>query len=521
MPDLIFYNGSILTMDASNPRVSALAVRGGRILALGTAEEMLALARRDTERIDLEGRCLLPGFHDSHVHLSAHGLELSRLNLSRAETLEEGLELIQSRAAELPAGEWLLGSGFSTSRWDVQALAKEPLDRVAPHHPVFLRSQDHHSAWVNSAALARAGVNADTPDPPNGAILRDAGGEPNGGLLEHAAALISRAVPPPGDAALGEAVRRAGGDLARLGITTVHHMAYEAPDGWRMMAHAASRDDYPLRVWACIDQENAEHAAAIGLSTGQGGSRFMIGGAKFFADGALGSLTAWMLEPYSGTDERGMPVHGPEVLAERLPVVIAAGLTPVTHAIGDAANRAILDALAATKSLWAAKGLRPRVEHAQHLHPDDVPRFGELGVVASLQPYHLVFDAKRIKKLLPDRMGGAYAMRSLLASNAPLAFGSDTPVADPDVRLGLLAACRRLGADGEVLNPQELLSPDDALLAYTRGAAYAIGREERSGRLRPGFDADLTILSHDPLVSLDGLEVMGAMLAGAWTRPLD
>ena len=519
MPDTIFYNGSILTMD-SRPRAEALAVRGGRILALGKVEEVLALAGRDTERINLAGRCLLPGFHDSHVHLSAHGLELSRLNLSHAETLEEALALIQTRASELPEGAWLLGSGFSTSRWDVEALTKEPLDHVAPRHPVFLRSQDHHSAWVNSAALARAGVHAGTPDPENGTILRGEDGEPNGGLLEHAATLIARVVPPPDDATLAEAVRRAGEDLARLGITTVHHMAYESPDGWRTMAQAASRDDYPLRVWACIDQENAEHAAAIGLATGQGGDRFMIGGAKFFADGALGSLTAWMLEPYDGTNERGMPVHGPEVLAARLPVVIDAGLTPVTHAIGDAANRAILDALEATKPLWEAKGLRPRIEHAQHLHPDDIPRFGQLGVIASLQPYHLVFDAKRIKKLLPGRVGGAYAARSLLATGAPLAFGSDTPVADPDVRLGLLAACRRLGADGKVLNSQELLSPDEALLAYTRDAAYATGRESRSGRLRPGFDADFTILSHDPLVSLDGLTVAGTVLAGEWTHPL-
>ena len=279
--------------------------------------------------------------------------------------------------------------------------------------------------------VGAGGVHAGTPDPENGTILRDADGEPNGGLLEHAATLIARVVPPPDDATLAEAVRRAGEDLARLGITTVHHMAYESPDGWRMMAHAASREGYPLRVWACIDQENAEHAAAIGLATGQGGDRFMIGGAKFFADGALGSLTAWMLEPYDGTHELGMPVHGPEVLAARLPVVIDAGLTPVTHAIGDAANRAILDALEATKPLWEAKGLRPRIEHAQHLHPDDIPRFGQLGVIASLQPYHLVFDAKthqeastwprgrRLRHAQPPRLRGAARFRLRHARRRP------------------------------------------------------------------------------------------------------
>jgi predicted amidohydrolase YtcJ len=216
-----------------------------------------------------------------------------------------------------------------------------------------------------------------------------------------------------------------------------------------------------------------------------------------------------------------MAVHGPEVLAERLPKAIAAGLTPVVHAIGDAANRAVLDALEANLPALQAAGLRPRVEHVQHLHPDDLERLARLGAIASVQAYHLVFDAKRISELLGDRLGRAYPIRSLLAAGAHLAFGSDTPVADPDVRLGLRAATERRGEGGETLTPDEAIGVQEALAAYTRGAAFAIGREARSGQLKEGFDADLVVLSHNPLESLDGLEVLGTMLAGRWTRELE
>jgi hypothetical protein len=295
-------------------------------------------------------------------------------------------------------------------------------------------------------------------------------------------------------------------------------MAYEPPAYWRATASAASTGSYPLRVWACIGQEHIEEAAAVGVATGQGGGSFTVGGAKFFADGALGSLTAWMLEPYAGSGGNvGVPVDGPEVLARRLPLAVRAGLTPVVHAIGDAANRAVLDALERTAPAWRAAGLRPRIEHAQHVHPDDLPRFAGLGVTASAQPLHLTFDVPTIQRTLPDRVERAYAFATLLATGATLAFGSDTPVAEPDVILGLRAATRRQGADGSVLGAGERITVAQALEAYTLGAARAIGREARSGRLAPGFDADLVILSHDPTRSLDDLEVVATMKGGAVT----
>jgi predicted amidohydrolase YtcJ len=518
MPDQIFYNGTILTMDPRQPAVEAVAIRGNKIVAMGSSASLFGMARRDTERFDLDGCTLLPGFHDSHVHLVQHGLELGRLKLSGMASLQEALDAVAQRVSEMPGGTWVQGSGFSMSHWRVQHLTREHLDAVAPNHPVFLVSRDHHSAWVNSLALRLASIHAGTPDPENGLIQRDAQGEPTGLLLEHAAHLVARILPSPTEEELASAVHQAGEDLASYGVTTVHTMAYEPAAYWREMALQASSEEYPLRVWACIPQEDVEHAAAIGLATGQGGSFFMIGGAKFFADGALGSLTAWMLEPFDGTPERGVAVHGPEVLAERLPLVIDAGFAPVVHAIGDAANRAVLDALEATLPQWQARGLRPRIEHAQHLHQADLARFARLGVIASMQPEHLVFDARRIHELLGRRAEGAYAIRSLLEHKAHVIFGSDTPVTPPDVLQGLKAACHRLDMDGNILSGAERVTAEQALAAYTREAAFAIGREHQSGQLRPGFDADFVILSGDPRDRLDGLQVEGVMMAGRWTK---
>ncbi len=514
--DILFYGGPILTQDDVNPLAEAVLIRGERIAFVGSLADAESLASPKVERFDLAGRALLPGFHDAHVHLTQHGFDLSRLNLTQTQTLGEALTLVAARAQEQEPGTWLQGSGLSMSRWNVSSLDKRDLDRVSSQHPVTLRSQDGHSVWVNSQALEQMGITRTTPNPEHGVIERDNQGEPTGRLLELATKLLEAAIPQPSEADLQKALKQAGEHLASLGITTVHHMAYEPARNWRQLALSASRDDFPLRVWACIDQEHIEAADALGVATGQGG-RFTVGGAKFFADGALGSLTAWMLSPYTGTDTVGVTVHGPEVLRQRYPKALDAGLTLVTHAIGDAANRAVLDALEATRDQWQAKGLRPRLEHAQHLHPDDVARAARLGVVVSMQPIHLTFDVKRIGELLADRQGGAYRTKSLLDAGTVLAFGSDTPVASPDVIAGIRAACLREAVDGSVLNPAEALSIDEALAAYTKGAAYAISREHRSGRLKAGFDADFVLLSHDPHTSLAGLSVEGTMLAGGWT----
>ncbi|HET8985922.1 MAG TPA: amidohydrolase, partial [Trueperaceae bacterium] len=445
---------------------------------------------------------------------------LTRLDLSGTRSLEEACRLLSDWSARLPEGEWVRGSGFALNTWGLPTIGRaeaDVLEAAVGGRPTVLDSQDHHATWASRAVLDLAGVTAATATPAEGVVTRDGAGVPTGLLAEKAISLVRDVIPATSAAELRSALAGAARHFASLGVTTVHHMAAEPADYFRELALTASDDGYGVRVWACLPQESLESAAEVGLATGIGGRNFMIGGAKFFADGALGSRTAWMLEPYTGTDSVGVPVDGPAVLAERIPLAVAAGLTPVVHAIGDAANRAVLDAFEAAHDAMAERGLRPRLEHAQHMHPDDIARAGALGVVASMQPIHLTFDGVAIDTLLADRADRAYPMRSLKRAGARLAFGSDTPVASPDVMVGLRAACRRRTTGGARLNASEAVAPDEALEAYTAGAAYAIGWEDRSGRLREGFDADLVVLSHDPIVSLDALEVVATMKGGAFT----
>jgi len=514
------YLGSILTMDPALPRAQALALHGGRVLAVGSPAEAHAVSGPATETYHLGSACLLPGFHDAHVHLTRHGLELSQLDLSGTRSFDEALRSLRDRVAKAAPGEWLLASGFALNTWALPTIGRaeaDALEAATGGRPTVMLSQDHHSTWVSREVLARAGLGAGAVAPAGGEIVFDEAGLPTGLLLETAKGLVSAAVPRPGRAELKRALLDAADHLASLGVTAVHHMAAEPADYFRELALAASDEAYAIRVWACIPQEEIENAAAIGLATGQGGRNFTLGGAKFFADGALGSRTAWMLEPYAGSTSRGIALADDAALAERMALAIEAGLAPVVHAIGDAANRAVVNAFENAATALRERGLRPRLEHAQHMHPADVARAGALGVVASMQPIHLTFDIAGIEALLPDRLARAYPMRSLARAGARLAFGSDTPVASPDVFTGLRAACRRASPSGARLTPPEALSPDEALLAYTAGAAYAAGWEGRSGMLRAGFDADLVVLSHDPLVSLDGLEVVATVKGGRFT----
>ena len=520
--DTLFY-GSVITMDRDAPRAGAVAVRGTKVLAVGSKDDLHALAGPSTRVVHLEGRTLMPGFHDAHVHLTGTGEELDHVNLFDAATLDEALTRVRERAAQLAPDEWVRGAGFALHRWGLTTIGPREaaaLDEAAGGRPVLLASQDHHSAWATRSALKLAGVGPGT-SVPNGVIVLDESGEPTGLLLEEARDLVDAALPEADAATMTRWLQRAAAHFAALGGTTVHHMAAEPAAYFRQLALAASDPAYALRVWACIPHAQIEAAAAIGLATGQGGENFPVGGAKFFADGALGSRTAWMLEPYVGGSNTGMAVDGPEVLNERVPLAVKAGLTPVVHAIGDAATRAVVNAYESSAAGWRAAGLRPRLEHAQHMHPDDVQRTGALGLVASMQPIHLTFDVDSISTELEDRVERAYPMRSLARAGAVLAFGSDSPVAPPDPYEGLRSAARRAAPSGRRLTPGEAIGPDEALYAYTSGAAYAIGAEHRSGKLAPGYDADLVVLSHDPTVSLDGLRAVATMKAGRFTHGED
>ena len=504
-------------MDKQNPEGQAVAFLGSKILAVGQQDEVSAVAGIGAEVFDLRGATVLPGFHDCHVHLMQHGLELRELRLGQYKDLNSVLEAVLEKARQLPPGEWIRGNGLPLPFWKDRGLTVRVLDDISPKHPVLLLSQDHHAAWVNTMALESAGIDEYVTDPPGGFVHRDENGRLTGLMLEKAISIITRVIPSLTPKQLQQIAYQSAQDLANHGITTVHHMAYEPPAYWRGLASAASDPEFPLRVWACIPQQEIEAASAIGLATGQGSDQFSIGGAKFFADGALGPGTAWMLEPYIGTQTNGMVIDTPAEMTARFPLALEAGLIPVTHAIGDAANRAVLDVISDLSEMWSGYKVPVRIEHAQHVHELDVLRFGDLGVTASMQPIHLGIDFQTIKSQLGDRIDRAYPVRKLLSAGTTVVFGSDTPIANPDILSGVTAAVLRRGAEGEALDPTEAISPMEAIRAYTVDAARSIGWGDRSGMIRVGFHSDFTIFEGDPLNMDMTTRISGTIKAGRWT----
>ncbi|MBC7235274.1 MAG: amidohydrolase [Chloroflexi bacterium] len=502
--DLILYNGSVRTMDPACPTAQAVAVAGKRILAVGKNEEVLSLAGPGVRLLDLGGCSLLPGFEDAHLHLCSHGLALTQVDLGEARSLEEALARLERQAAKRPAGAWLRGRGWNHNSWPkpVQP-TRYDLDRVVGERPVALVSKDGHALWVNSAVLRLAGISRHTPDPPGGEILRDASGEPNGILTEKAQALIWRHVPEPDAEAMEAAARAALADAARHGITALHNC--EGPAALAALRRLQEADALTARVWHMIPMEYLDQARALGLRSGFGDEMLRLGHIKMFADGALGSGTAEMLAPYEDwPDRRGVAATSSAELWEAIVASLRAGLAPAIHAIGDAANRRVLDlyARAYEKGLLAAlpHGLRPRIEHAQLLTPEDIPRLGQLGVVASMQPIHATQDMAMADLHWGKRARWGYAWRSLLERGAILAFGSDCPVETLDPLAGLYAAVTRRRADGTPPGgwyPEEALTLDQALEAYTRGSARACGQLASRGSLAPGKLADLVVLSRD------------------------
>lgn len=476
-----------LTLDDTRPRAEAVLVGGGRVLAVGRREELLAQAPR-AEVLDHRDLLLTPGLADSHIHLVKYGLSLSRLDLAGCRSVAELQGRLADYLAPLPPGSWVLGAGFLFSEL---GLADYPsagaLDAVSPQHPVVLYSRDLHSAWANSLALRLAGVNEQTPGPAGGRIV-----QPLGVLLEGATELLARAIPAPDEAELLEAARRGSQDLFSRGYVSAHCMAAEPAEHPAALQALAQRGELPLRVWACLPHARLALARDLGLH-GSAGGLFQWGGVKFFADGALGSRTALLWEPgFADGSGTGIRLDPPELVRELGREALSLGLSPVTHAIGDRANSEMLDVYEELAPLARQRGLRLRIEHAQHLRPADLPRFGELGLVASAQPIHLLADAAMIRDLLPHLEATSYAFRSLKQAGATLAFGSDAPVALPDVQASFHAATTRLDDGGVALAPEEALTPEETLWAFTRGAALAANWDDE-GIIRPGARAAFTL----------------------------
>lgn len=498
--DLVVY-GRVWTGDSNRHWAEAVAVRGEEIAAVGSRARVRRLVGPSARVLD-NGRALVtPGFGDSHTHFVDGGFQLASVDLRDADTPAEFVRRIAAFARRLPPGRWITGGDWDHERWPGSPLPRrEWIDSVTPDNPVFVSRLDGHMAVANSAAMRLAGVTRATPDVPGGLIVRDSTGEPAGVFKDNAEDLIARAIPEPGpaesDAALALAMRHA----AEHGVTSVHVMG-----SWGDFAtfrRARARGALTLRVYAFVPLATWPRLADTVRAAGRGDDWLRWRGLKGFMDGSLGSTTAAFFEPYlDAPASRGLLVTDSAAMRRMIVAADSAGLHVAVHAIGDRANAMLLRFYADAIRAHGPRNRRFRVEHAQHLRREDIPRFGALGVIASMQPYHAIDDGRWAwKRLDPRRLAGTYAFRSLLASGAHLAFGSDWTVAPLDPIWGLYAAVTRRTLDGRNPGgwiPEQKITLDRALRAYTAGVAYAGFQETRTGALRPGMLADMVLLDRD------------------------
>jgi predicted amidohydrolase YtcJ len=526
---LILYNAKIYTLDEYNPTASAIVVNHGQIIALGSDDEILSQFGTGTNSLNLGQHALIPGLTDSHIHLKHYALSLMKINCDVA-TRNECLRRVANQAKDTSSNKWILGHGWNQNNWVEGFGSAADLNKVAPDHPVYLTAKSLHAGWANSSALLAAGIDSNSPNPSDGEIQRDGHGEPTGILLEGAMKLVANIIPEPEGDELANIISDAQTALLQMGLTGVHDFDRRACfDALQRLHH---RGDLRLRVVKNLPLEDLSYAVGLGLRSGFGDDFLRIGGIKAFADGALGPHTAAMIAPYENEpDNRGMLLLDTEEILEFGRIAIQNGLPLTIHAIGDRAIHEVLNAFEQLRKFEASQHtshafhpLRHRIEHVQILHPEDSHRLGKLNIIASMQPIHASSDINMADQFWGERASNAYAWRTQLKHGATLAFGSDAPVESPNPFRGLYAAVTRQRADGtpgpEGWYPEQRLTIKQALLAYTQGAAYAAGMETRSGKLSPGFWADLVVLDTDPFTcspkELYKTHVLGTMVNGEW-----
>lgn len=531
----ILYNARIYTLDSLLSTASAMVIDHGQIQAIGDQRSILSNYDQSVKRTDLGGRTVIPGLIDAHIHLHHYALSLQKVDCE-TETRKQCLKNVAARVESTPPKEWILGHGWNQNEWPEDFGNAEHLDHVAPDNPVYLTAKSLHAAWVNSLALRQAGISAQTPDPPGGRIQRRQDGSPTGILFETAMALVSETIPAPSPELVAEAIYSAQHKLWGMGLTGVHDFDRRICFVALQQLHKAGR--LKLRVTKSIPIESLSVAVDLGLQTGFGDDLLRIGSIKAFADGALGPRTAAMLQPYEGEPEnRGILLLDAEDMFEQGRLAVKNGLSLAVHAIGDSANHEVLQAFSQLREYERRQArtqgqsgeitdLRHRIEHVQIIHPDDLTRLAELGVIASMQPIHAPSDYPAADQYWGDRSKFAYAWGSLFEAGTRMAFGSDAPVESPNPFWGLHAAVTRQRADGSPgpkgWYPKQKLSLTAALQGFTTGAAYAAGMENRLGQLAPGFLADLLVLDMD-IYSADPEEIrkmhpLGTMIAGEWVH---
>ncbi len=527
---MYLYNARIHTLDSTRPFATALAIQQGRIVAVGDEAAIWAEYSNGEAGQDMQGRVILPGLTDSHIHLESYALSLCRVDCE-TDTLRECLERVAERARTTPPGEWILGHGWNQNNWPEGFGSAADLDAAAPDHPVYLSAKSYHAGWANSLAFKRAGVIAATSDPLNGRLGRDTTGAPDGILFESAMDLVANAIPEATAEQVEEAIREAQKVLWRMGLTGLHD--FDGRSCFIALQSLHLRGELHLRALKGIPLPDLQYAVGLGLRSGFGDDMLRIGGVKAFMDGALGPQTAAMIQPFEGGLEssRGMLFMDAEELFEHGRQAAQNGLPLAVHAIGDRANHEVLEAFGHLRryeqeqQITSLGGrLRHPIEHVQLLHPDDAGRLATLGVTASMQPIHATSDMLMADRYWGERAAYSYAWKLQQEHGANLAFGSDAPVESPNPFWGLHAAVTRRRKNGSPGSqgwiPAQRIDLQEALLAYTRGAAYAAGMEDRLGKLAPNYLADLIVLEQDPFEvdagELYKLKPAATMVGGEW-----
>jgi predicted amidohydrolase YtcJ len=524
--DLILTNGKVWTVNPNQPQAEAVACTGNRIVAVGSSASIRKLAGPNTRTVDLAGKLVVPGFNDAHVHFYLGGTRLSSVQLRDARTEAEFSDRIRQFAAKLPPGRWILGGDWDHENWTPARLpTRQLIDGAAGNHPVFVNRLDGHMSLANTAALKTAGITRDTPDPPGGAIVRDASGEPTGVLKDAAMDAVERVIPEPSDDQIADAIRAAMRYAAENGVTSVQDMS-ASPEILHAYQRLLHQDELSARISGHQPLAQWKRLADVGVIAGFGSPLLHIGGLKGFADGSLGSTTALFYEPYSdapNTSGLASDEMIPESkMLQHIREADRAGLQIAIHAIGDKANHLILNMYEEVGNQNGARDRRFRIEHAQHLAPADIPRFAKLHVIASMQPYHAIDDGRWAEKRIgAERAKTTYAFRSLLDAGAVLAFGSDWFVAPMEPIMGIYAAATRRTLDGKHPNgwvPEQKITVAEAIRAYTFGSAYASFEEGIKGAVEPGKLADLAVLSSDiltiPLAEVEKVKVVMTVFDG-------
>lgn len=524
--DLVITNAKVWTVDRSHPTAQAVAVLGDRIVAAGSTERVGAWVGPRTKVIDAGGRLLLPGFNDAHVHFVSGGEQLDNVQLKDASTPQEFGRRIGERAKQTASGEWILGGNWDETKWNPPNIpTKELIDAVTPNTPVFVSRYDGHMGLANSVALRLAGITAKTPDPPGGTIVRDAQGNPTGALKDAATDYIDRVITPLTQSELVRVVKHALAYAASVGVTSAQHMSADYEE-IGVYSELLQRGELTTRMYVAPLITHVDDQAKLGIGHSFGGPYLRIGAVKAFADGSVGSRTAYFYEPFLNEgNNRGLlsdEMHPISLMRDRMMKADATGLQICTHAIGDEAISTILDLYADIVKAHGEIDRRFRIEHAQHMAAKDFERFAQLHVIASVQPYHAIDDGRFVESYIGhDRASRTYAFRTFLDHGVRLAFGTDWEVAPLDPLLTIYAAVTRATLDGKNPNgwfPEQKLTVAEAVEAYTMGSAYAEFQENEKGSITPGKLADMVLLSDDiftiPPAKIRDVKVLKTIVGG-------